>query len=67
MKNFKNSKLSLKNDKLVGGFESLTEEQSFKIKGGTGKKTIEGANDQCINEVQCNSDNTGCTNKSQCY
>lgn len=55
---------SEKSGKLKGGFDSLSEEQISKIRGG--KKGLSDGNDKCINDLQCSGENTGCTNKSLC-
>jgi len=66
MKNkFSNALLSIGNEqKLAGGFSSLSDNQIQKIKGG--KKGLSDSNNECHNEYLCNSNNTKCTNDASC-
>jgi hypothetical protein len=56
-------KLKTENGTLSGGFASLDAIQMNRVKGG---KRRSDTNDTCHNIQQCGSDNSGCTNDSQC-
>ena len=60
----KNLKMNSESGKLKGGFDSLSEEQISKIKGGKRLST----NDACTNATDCSkADNFGaCTNLGIC-
>lgn len=63
MENFKKSNLIINNNKFIGGFTSLSEEQIGKIKGG--KKDMDNNEGTCTNGI-CSGNNADCVNTISC-
>ncbi|MBL0735414.1 hypothetical protein JI750_00830 [Flavobacterium sp. GN10] len=66
MENFKNARLQVFGNKFNGGFESLSDDQILKIKGG--QRDAADTNAVCTNENDCTkSGNPGvCNNTGTC-